>query len=293
MKNLYTYILFLLAVFPAAAQHNNSYVQYMFNGLLLNPAYAGSQEALNLTTLYRRQWLGIGGAPTTLSFGAHTPLKNKKVSVGLVVEQENIGLFDRTRAGLVYTYRIPFLKGQLAFGTQFGARIEAYNWQRLKTQDSYDPNFTDLSNRIVNPDFGAGTYYHDKNMYAGFSAPSLFGAGFNKFQTLTFNTGGVIITSSELRIKPALLLKYISGSPLSANLSTTFYYKDILGIGLGYTMNTSLMSFADVRINDQLYFGYAYERALNRLSTYTFGSHEVMLRYLFRYKINAINARYF
>lgn len=275
------------------AQHNSTYSQYMFNGLLLNPAYAGSQEALNLTALYRRQWLGIGGAPSTLSFGAHTPLKRKKVSVGIILEQENMGLFNQTRTGLVYAYRFRFLKGHLSFGAQFGARVYAYDQSSLKVKDAYDPGFSGMAVRIIRPDFGAGAYYHDKNVYAGLAAPSLMIDGNNRYHTFTFNTGGVIVLSPDTRIKPALLVKYINGSPLSLNVSGTFYYRELLGLGLGYTLNSSAMAYADIRLNDQLYFGYAYERALNRLGTYTLGSHEVMLRYLFRYRINAVNARYF
>ena len=74
-------IFILWLPFYTWSQHNSSYSQYMFNGLLFNPAYAGSNDALNLTALYRKQWVGIDNAPTTANFTAHTPLKNKKVNI--------------------------------------------------------------------------------------------------------------------------------------------------------------------------------------------------------------------
>ncbi|RYD98056.1 MAG: type IX secretion system membrane protein PorP/SprF, partial [Sphingobacteriales bacterium] len=47
-------ILFLLVVFAytAKAQQDAQYSQYMFNGVYINPAYAGYKEQLNLHSFY-------------------------------------------------------------------------------------------------------------------------------------------------------------------------------------------------------------------------------------------------
>src|SRR5688572_16909199 len=100
------------------AQHNSDYIQYMFNGLLLNPAYAGVNEALDATLLYRKQWIGIEGAPTTISFGAHAALKNRHLNAGVLFENESVGLYNRTKVLGVYAYRLKIKKGFLAMGVQ-------------------------------------------------------------------------------------------------------------------------------------------------------------------------------
>lgn len=275
------------------AQHNSDYIHYMFNGLLINPSYAGSQEALNVTALYRKQWLGLNGAPTDAILSIHSPLKNKKLNLGAVLINEQFGIYNHTKADLIYAYRIRFLKGKLSFGLQAGVDSYSTNWGKINTQEPGDPNFTPSATRTIKPQAGAGTYYNSKNFYFGLALPNLFDGSFNSYFMTTITSGCIIKASEDFRIKPAVLLKYINHSPVSANISTTFYYREHIGLGLGYTYNNSAMAYTDIRINEQLNLGYGYAYMLNTLSGYTHGSHEIMLRYLFRYKINAVSARYF
>ncbi|MEO6303271.1 MAG: type IX secretion system membrane protein PorP/SprF [Bacteroidia bacterium] len=289
------YIIFAICFcLQSKAQHNSDYIQYMFNGLLLNPAYAGSREALDITGLYRNQWMGIVGSPVTSSFGAHTPLKNKHFNIGMTVVNDKFGLFNQTTANLIYAYRMRFLKGNLSFGVQGGVNYITSNWSKINTIQKDDPNFSSTSNDAkITPEAGFGTYYYSKNFYVGLSAPNVFNETLSKYRTVIGNTGILVNISEDFKIKPAILVKYIYSSPLSTNLSSTFYWKDFIGLGLGYTLNTSAMAFIDLKLNEQLRFGYGYDYALNRLNIYTSGSHEIMLRYLFKYKINPLSVRYF
>ena len=64
MKKVVTLLLLLLLVIESSrAQYQQFYSQYIYSGLLINPAYAGSQDALNITAAYRNQWTGFEGAP--------------------------------------------------------------------------------------------------------------------------------------------------------------------------------------------------------------------------------------
>ncbi len=280
--------------FNINAQHSSDYMQYMFNGLLINPAYAGSREALDITGLYRNQWMGVVGSPVTASFGAHTPLKNKKVNVGAVLTNDKFGIFNHTKADLIYAYRLKFLNGNLSFGLQGGVDYQTSNWSKVNTTQSDDPNFSSVSNdQTITPEAGFGTYYYSKSFYLGLATPNFYYGNVSKFRTIIANTGYLLNVTDDIKIKPAVLIKYIYNSPLSANVSSTFYYKDAIGLGLAYTLNTSGIAFIDLKVNDQLRFGYGYDYSLNKLQTYTKGSHEIMLRYLFKYKIDPVSTRYF
>lgn len=274
-------------------QYTSSYVQYMFNGLLLNPAYAGSNEALNVTTLYRNQWLGMPGAPVTAVLSAHSPLKNKKISIGGTLSNDRFAVFEHTKANLSYAYRLKLLKGNLSFGIQAGVDSYSTNWNKINTTDTSDPNFVANGTRKTVPEVGAGAYYYSKNFYLGISAPNIYNGNINPAMVTFLNAGCIIKASDNVFVKPAFLVKNINTAPFSANISTTIYYKEIVGLGVGYTYNTSALAYTDIRLNDQLHFGYGFEYALNALQNYNSGSHEVMLRYLFRYKINTVNSRYF
>jgi type IX secretion system PorP/SprF family membrane protein len=59
------------------AQQQVMFTQYMFNGLAINPAYAGSHETISMTALARKQWVGLEGAPSTQTFSIHSPLRKE------------------------------------------------------------------------------------------------------------------------------------------------------------------------------------------------------------------------
>jgi type IX secretion system PorP/SprF family membrane protein len=57
------------------AQQDPMVSQYMFNGLYLNPAYAGSHDYWSSTLSYRSQWVGFDGAPETFIASADGPIQ--------------------------------------------------------------------------------------------------------------------------------------------------------------------------------------------------------------------------
>jgi type IX secretion system PorP/SprF family membrane protein len=265
----------------------------MFNGFLLNPAYCGSQGALNITGLYRNQWVGIEGAPVSKSFAANSPLKNKKLNIGVIIENERFAVYDQTRISAAYAYRVKALGGQLAFGLQAGAQLNSISWNKMVINNVSDPNFASMPQKSTSFISGAGLYYHSRSFYAGFSAPQFYNSNIHSNPTLVFNCGGLISAGENYKLKPAALVKYIHSSPVSVNGSLTLYYKELIGIGGGYTPGNSWMVLTDIRITEQFHFGYGYDRSLNKLKTYSGGSHEIMLRYLFSYKLKVQSARYF
>jgi hypothetical protein len=62
------------------------YSQYLQNGLLINPAYAGSRGALSAFLSYRMQWMGIPDAPVFQSVSLNTPMKNDNVGIGIMAQ---------------------------------------------------------------------------------------------------------------------------------------------------------------------------------------------------------------
>lgn len=286
-------VIFLFFTVRFFSQHNSNYSQYMFNGLLLNPAYAGSNDALNLTTLYRKQWLGLDGSPTTITFSGHMPLKNKHINLGVVLMSDKFGVSEHNKVNFVYAYRFKLLKGEFSLGIQAGVDSYKANWELVKTTQLRDPSFTSNMDKKILPQAGFGAYYYSKRLYLGLSIPSLLGNQFNKYQTSIFNAGCLLDVADNFKIKPAVLVKYILNSPIDANISSTFYWKNILGLGIGYSINKTAMVYMDLKVNDQFRLGYAYDYTLSDLRYYSTGSHEIMLRYLFQYKIKVSSTRYF
>src|SRR5690606_34805715 len=87
-------ILFLLAASVAAvAQQNLQFSQYAFNGLSVNPAYAGYKEMWFLNATYRQQWTSLPGAPRTgsISIDGVAPAPENRVGLGLQFMYDKLG----------------------------------------------------------------------------------------------------------------------------------------------------------------------------------------------------------
>ena len=170
---------FLLAIslVPGCwGQQRAMFTQYMFNGLAINPAYAGSHQTLEFTALARQQWTGLEGAPSTQTFTAHTPLNNRSIGLGLSIIHDKIGVTNQFGAYGAYSYRIQFSnKGVLSMGLQAGFTQYQEDLTQLQgsIRDPNDPNFAQDQVSKFMPNFGAGLYYYTRRYYMGISSPHL------------------------------------------------------------------------------------------------------------------------
>src|SRR5579872_5955334 len=142
MIKRFFYILFFFSCAASFAQHNTLFSQYMFNGLLINPAYAGSNDVLSATAVDRMQWAGFDGAPKTLSFSIHSPLKNKKLNAGISFINDQIGITSRNKISGIYAYRLFLGKSSLSFGIQGGIDLVRNNWNKIQTTTAGDYVFS-------------------------------------------------------------------------------------------------------------------------------------------------------
>jgi type IX secretion system PorP/SprF family membrane protein len=90
----------------ASAQQRVQFTQYMFNGLIINPAYAGAHEALSLTFIQRSQWAGVENAPNTQTLSAHTLFKKKHLGLGVSLINDRIGVHKNISALTNYAYHL-------------------------------------------------------------------------------------------------------------------------------------------------------------------------------------------
>jgi type IX secretion system PorP/SprF family membrane protein len=295
MRKLFLFLLSFVAT-VSYAQHQTFYSQYIYSGLLINPAYAGSQEALNITAAYRNQWTGFSGAPKNFSFALHSPLRNKKVNLGLLLSNEKFGITTKTDVNVAFAYRVFFKESSLSFGLQAGYDLLKNDWSLIKTTDQNDPNFVAQNNNQSIPKFGAGVYYTAKKIYAGLSFPTLYridkSSVFSPY-AMNLYSGVLLSINKDVVIKPSVLIKYLHNAPLQFDVTSTFYLNQILGFGFGYRSNDAVYAFVDLKISKQFNLGYGYDFTTSQLKNYSAGSHEIMLRYLFKYNVNSKSVRYF
>src|SRR5688572_13218364 len=102
---LFTAAFSILSV-PAKAQQDAMYTMYMFNGLAVNPAYAGSSERRAISALYRHQWTGLKGGQKTVVLVGHAPLLNDNIALGFTIANDKISVFNNLMLMGSYAYRI-------------------------------------------------------------------------------------------------------------------------------------------------------------------------------------------
>lgn len=279
---------FLIFQHFAHAQQRPIFSQYMFNGLVLNPAYAGNQPQLSVSLLHRDQWVNVDGAPKTSSLIAHSALKNRPVGLGLLVSRDKIGVHDDYSIYGSYAYKLNIGIGTLSLGLQAGFNYMVSDFTKLSTFNPDDPLFYGSVTRF-SPNFGTGAFFSNKTTYAGISIPYLINNKvYDKEDVISearearyyFVTGGHIFqVSPGVKIKPSGLIRVQEGQPMGVDLNTNVFLQDILNVGASYRSGDSVILLFEMLLNKNLSVGYAYDHTLSRIRNYTDGTHEFMLTY--------------
>lgn len=286
----------------AHGQQQVMFTQYMFNGLALNPAYAGSHETVSITALAREQWTGIDGAPSTQTLSVHSPVFNKRIGLGLLVLHDEIGVTEQTGVYAAYSYKIPFVNGaNLALGLQAG--INMYD-ARFSEVSDVNPVFANGDVKEAHPNFGFGAYYFTDRFYAGISIPQLAQNTFDKdnddsdskiVRHYFANAGYVFDLNESLKLKPNVLIKAVEGAPVEFDVNANLLINEVIWVGLSWRSFDSIDALFQLQVTDRLQFGYAYDFATTTdLRRVNGGSHELMLNYRFTFnKSRIVTPRYF
>jgi type IX secretion system PorP/SprF family membrane protein len=293
-KNIGFALVLTIECLTINAQQAPMYTHYMNNTLVVNPAYAGSRDALTVTALHRSQWVGFKGAPVTNTLTLHTPMKNKHVGIGLSVSNDKTGPVNNTSVFIDYAYIIQLTaNSRLAFGLSAGTNIFQASLTSVQLDQQNDPAFQYNINNHVTPNFGFGVYYSRERFYAGISVPDLLqnsyladnqtndNAVIGKEQRHYFLIAGAVINISDnLAFKPTTLIKITASAPIQVDLTASFIIMKKLLAGVMYRTGDAFGVLAGYDITDQLHLGYSYDWSYGlRTFKYNQGTHELVLRY--------------
>lgn len=297
----------VLAIFcqDAFSQQDSEYTQYMFNPQIFNPAYVGSREVTSLNGIYRNQWVGIEGAPVSMNVGIHGPLRNNNVALGAFIENDQLGIHNRTRLYGQFAYRIPISDAaRLSLGVQGGFLNLNSDFGEATLIDGNDDVYNRDDRSVTLPNVGLGAYLYTRNFYLGASIPHLIDHKLDDDQVVEYDarlfrhifaTAGIVLPlGNSVKFRPAVLLKYAENAPPELDLTAHFLLKDALWLGATYRTGDSLDFMAQYQFNKQLRAGYSYDFTTSELQPHTSGTHEIMLGYDFIKDISrVITPRYF
>ena len=270
-------------------QQEPQYTQYMYNIGSFNSAYSSSVDYLEITPLYRAQWLDIEGAPRTLRLGANLPFLNGRNGMSVNVIYDEVGPASQTFFDVGYSFQINISQTtKLSFGLEAGASILNIDFSKGNFQNPNEPLIGQLQSNSFYPTVGAGLFLYEKDWYLGISVPNfLSGDIYNQEITSIIQEefqynfiGGIVFgISDNLQFKPAFLMNYTNGSPINLNLSANALINKRFTMGVSYRLDNAVSGLAGFQISNGVFAGYSYDHIINNLSSFSNGSHELIFKF--------------
>ena len=321
MKRFLIIVIGLLSTRALYAQQDAQQSQYMFNGIYINPAYAGYKENLNFHSYFRSQWTGIEGAPKSMSLAVDAIANNGNVGLALQISNDRLGAQTNLSAYANYAYRLRMNNegtSRLAFGLGLGAMQLGITGALLNPNDP-EPNLVTGMQSTIVPDGRVGVFYSDDKYYAGVSADNLISQFINvrnrgyiaQPKPHYYLTGGALFPLSEdVLIKPSILLKDDAGGPTSLDLNAFIMFGQRLWVGGSYRTGVKLYNKSYLQTDlsnlnsfvaamelfplENLRVGYAYDISIGPLKGYSSGTHEISIGfYIKTQKTRMLTPRFF
>lgn len=285
------------------AQQDPQYTHYMYNTMSVNPGYAGQRDVLSATALYRNQWVGVDGAPKTLTFGIHGPLRNERLGLGLNVISDQLGPAKETSIDVNFSYSIPLGlldDVKLSFGLKGGLHALDTDWSKGRYENP--DNVFNQNINLISPILGSGLYLHSETWYLGLAVPNILATKhYNDFQESIaterlhyYFIGGYVFDLNEnTKLKPAFLMKAVSGAPLIADVTLNALFNEKLTLGVAYRWDDSVSGLIGLQVTEGIQIGYSYDLTTSRFNNYNNGTHELMLRFELFERGSQLSPRFF
>ncbi|MFV8326610.1 type IX secretion system membrane protein PorP/SprF [Flavobacterium sp. ZS1P14] len=288
-KLFLTSLLVLIIFIEVKAQQNPHYTQYMYNMNVINPAYAGSKEAISFGLLYRKQWVNIEDAPTSFTFSGHAPTGNN-VGLGLSFISDKIGPVTEQNVYGDFSYTLKLNEThRLALGLKAGVSFHQVGLRDIQSSlpDPSEGIFgEDINDSSLN--MGVGAFYYTDKYYVSLSVPNMLksahldynGREYGSDVSHYFLTAGYVFDINyELKFKPSFMLKSAFNVSPSLDVSANFLYLEKFELGATYRLEDSFGAMINFAITPELRIGYAYDHVISDLKTTAPSSHEFVLLY--------------
>ncbi|WP_212002818.1 type IX secretion system membrane protein PorP/SprF [Chitinophaga sp. HK235] len=281
------------------AQQQPIYSQYMFNGMIINPAYPSMDESSSLTAVGRNQWVGVDGAPKTATASFYTPLRATNTSLGVSLTNEKITVNSQTGVHFNVSQRVKLNeKLYLAMGLKGG--MSQYREDNTSLYTS-DPVFAQ-NQSYWKTDIGFGFMVFTDHFFIGLSSPTFksfdLGNSVNKVTVQShyyLQSGYLITVNDNVKFKPNVLLRLVKGAGLQYDLNANILLKNLVWLGASWRSEKTMTGLVQVQLNKNLQLGYSYDTPMqSNLKGAQSVSHEIMINYRFSWsKWKVVAPRYF
>lgn len=283
-------IVFLGLAFSSIAQNTTRYSQLNFAQGVNNPAAIAIDGSMMVDLIFRNQWLGIEGAPTTVALNGQYEI-TQRMAVGLLAGHDRIGATQTNSFAGQYAYRLPFeYSNFLSFGIGLGIDNFVNDYTYTVTTQADDPAFaTSFSKIYMNG--SVGVFYNSPKFYIGASIPQLFqntrsGAeiGFRPPRWHYYlSTGFYLSAGDRYTFNPHIQLKTAMNTPIQGDIILRNTFLNRFSVVVGYRSENSIIAGFDILITPYVRAGYSFNHDVGKLSKVKSASNELYLGLAFPY----------
>lgn len=299
MKQTLAFLFLLGFSFTLWSQQPAQYSLYMLNKFNWNPAYAGLDNSLSFTGVYRKQWVALEGSPASQNLNLHLPVYFLGGGLGLQFENDVFGPEKWTSATLAYSHHLALSNNSLlAVGFSGGLAQREIDGDQLRTPggnysnglEHNDPILPLSAENAMVPTFNAGLYFQSEVFEAGFSIrhlsqPSVEFSTFNLalVRNYFFTAGANLELGRRFTVHPSIMVQS-DATQTQIDFSTLIRYdeKFFTGASLrGYNPNSidAAAIIFGFQISEKTSFAYAYDLTLSDIKSVSNGSHELLIHY--------------
>ncbi|WP_338032156.1 PorP/SprF family type IX secretion system membrane protein [Flavobacterium ammonificans] len=292
MQKIKSKFLFLFIAFcfmRLSAQADFKLSNFSLTPLAYNPAYAGSNGGISLTSVYSSQWIGFPGAPKTILFNGHQAISDGLMGLGINAELDKRGAEEETKLVANFAYHLGLDDfWRFSMGIKAGIQNYQVDYSLLSIENPSEFIAGIGQQKTFNYIFGTGFYLHNENFFIGAAIPNLLAPSLLDTNNSTisqqalnyyFSSGYKIYSHKDFYIQPTVLTRLVKGAPVSTLIALNLNMKDEIYASANFEFKSSIGVFAGIRLYEKYLIGYAFDKSITKFNSQNNGTHSLFLNF--------------
>jgi len=259
---------------------------YNLNKFNINPAYAGYNGCFEVYGSHLSQWVGFDKSPTTDYLTGHAGL-GKNMGLGASIIYDRASYVSTFNASVAFAYNINL-------GEEHNLRLGLAAKLLQSGVDATGATVDDVTDEVIFGSQGGlgfdsdfGIFYSMKNLQIGISVPNILQGrtkldfptleGFQFERHMAAYAAYKFELNDTWDIEPSVMMRDYKFVKTQLDINAMATYNNLVSFGLGFRTEVGLLARVGLNIKDKFVVGYAYEFASSAMSSFSSGSHEVLL----------------
>jgi type IX secretion system PorP/SprF family membrane protein len=275
------------------AQQDKLITHFIYDKMSLNPGSTGLDDGICGTMIYRNQWDKVNGAPNSAVFNVEANM-NRYFPGGLGISFFHDAIGFSRQNNLLLNYSFPLeIQGAGTLGMGIGVGIVNFGMNPEWVPPTTNPdNSLPTGFAVTNLDLNFGLYFKGLNdYYVGLSSTHLNESLLkktvdgidNQYQTARhyYLMGGKKFRNIGNGDVDVQMLMRTDLVKFSADINARYIWRDIAYGGLTYRTSDAVAVMLGFVPITNFTVGYSYDITINKLSSVSRGSHEVLMKYCY------------